>query len=140
MKKIILIAIVLIIGVSAQAQNTTKRGWTRGAIDTVSDAGTTALYQSDSLYFSGNNGTWAVAFNFWKDGGTPAGYAILQTSPDGYNWSNYSGTSADSFAITNVDSAVHTWFVNGARVTNVRLNVVGSGTQETGIRMSTKKN
>lgn len=134
-------------GYAATAQ-TTKRGWTKAyttngvaaRVDTITDAGNDYLYQPDSLYYSGCDGVWSVYFKFKKITGTPAGYAILQTSPDGYNWSNYYKTSADSFLVTNVDSAVHTWPINGAKITNARLFIDGSGTSTYQISGGFKKN
>lgn len=138
MKNIVTLIAVLLMGYAATAQVSTT-GWTRGTLDTVTNAGTTNLNQSSAAYFYGNNGTFSIGFKFIKGTGTPAGNAILQESHDGYNWQNFYGTSADTFTITNVDSAAHVWHVSGAKVTNIRVSVVGSGTQVTGIRMDTKK-
>lgn len=138
MKGLITILAVLLMGYAASAQVSTD-GWSRGTLDTLEDAGTTYLYQARANYFAGNEGTFSIGFKFLKGTGTPAGYAILEESHDGYNWQQFYGTSADSFEITNVDSAAHVWHVSGAKVTNVRLRLEGSGTQVTGVRMDTKK-
>lgn len=130
MKQIFTLIAVLLMGYAASAQSTSTP-----AIDTVADAATVVLGQPSTTYFSGTNGTFAVGFVATKIDGTTAGSAIIQTSIDGTNWSNLYGTSADSFTVANTASAQHhVWYVSGVKAKNVRIQFVGSGTQNTQIK------
>lgn len=132
--------VLLACSVAGYSQTTTA-GWSTSAtaLDTLSDAATVTVYQPYATYFGGMNGTFSVAIKTSKISGNTAGNAVIYTSPDGYNWSPLYGTSADTFALSDVDSQVHSWFVDGVRATNVKVDVIGSGTQETEIRGYFKK-
>lgn len=131
MKQIVTMIAVLLMGYAASAQSTSSP-----AIDTLTDAATEYLLQPKTKYFNGKlDGCFSVGFVGTKISGTTAGYAIIQTSIDGTNYTNLYNSSADSFALTNTSGAqAKNWYINGVKPVKVRIKVVGSGTQSTQIK------
>ena len=123
MKKILSILVLSVACLSAKAQSTSSP-----AIDTVTNAATENL-QSPSKYFAGSDGVWTAGVVATRISGTAAGYAILQATVDGTNWAPLRGTSADSVVITNTASQFKNWYISGYKPKDVRIQVVGSGTQ-----------
>lgn len=121
--KQLIIAALLLIGISAKAQSVS-------GIDTLTNAGTKNM-QTSSNYFNTSEGTWTASLTATKISGTTAGWAVLQASVDGTNFTPLRGNSTDSFALTNVAVQSKNWFISGVKPKLVRVNVIGSGTQST---------
>lgn len=135
MKKVLFAAIMLC-SAGAFAQSTSSP-----AIDTLTDAETPVLAQPNASYFKASDGTWSVGVVATKISGTTAGYAILQGSIDGTNYSPLTGTSADSVALADVAGPqIKNWFITGTKPAKVRVQFVGSGTQSTQIKAFFIKN
>lgn len=125
MRKIMLL-IALCISIGANAQTST-------GTDTLTNAGTLAI-QTPVSYFNQSQGTWTASITATKISGTTAGYAILQTTVDGTNYTNLYGDSRDTFTLSNVATQSKNWYVSGVKPNRVRINVIGSGTQSTQIK------
>lgn len=134
MKFIATIAILLM-GYAATAQSTSLP-----VFDSVTDAGTTVLSLPSANYFSGTDGTFSIGVVYKKGTGTPAGTIIVQGKIGGNVWTPLTRTSVDSFTITNVDSNHKMFFYDGKKVKDVRVQIVGSGTQKTRVEAYFIKN
>ena len=127
MKHILLIFAVMLMGYAATAQTSSVPSFD-SALNTTAET-----LAAPTNYFRGTTGTYSVGFTFKKGTGTPAGYAILQTKVGGNIWIPMTGSAADSFLITNVDSNHHVWFVDVKKSADVLIRVVPCGTQLTRI-------
>lgn len=135
MKQIVTLIAVLLMGYAASAQSTSTPSF-----DSVTNAGTVTLALPSTSYFGGTDGTFTIGVVFKKGTGTPAGNIIIQGKVGGNVWIPLTKSSADSFAITNVDSNHHIFFYTGKKVKDVRVQVVGSGTQKTRVEAYFIKN
>jgi hypothetical protein len=95
---------------------------------------------SPNGYFGGQDGAFTAAITATKISGTVNGYAILQHTVDGTNYTNlecpctYGGTSTatqDSIALSNTAGAYPIiWNCNGVKPSKVRVRVIApSSTQ-----------
>ena len=135
MIRTIAIAAVMLMGYAASAQSASTP-----TFDSVTNAGTTILSLPSANYFSGGDGTFAIGVTYKKGTGTPAGTIIVQGKVGGNVWTPLTRSSVDSFTITNVDSNQKIFFYGDKKVKDVRVQIVGSGTQKTRIEAYFIKN
>jgi len=134
MKKLFLLTVAVLTMVTAQAQNAFS--FSGATHDTLTNSNTVYMYFSNSTgEVKGRVEDLGVQFLATKiTGTTVGGYAILQAGfkddTGNLNWSNYYGTSADSFTIANSASLQEKhWLIGDICASNVRLKVIGNQTQ-----------
>jgi hypothetical protein len=135
MKKTIILALLaLTVGVNAQfTAGTTKASdlIATAVLDTVTTTGTTALYFSIPKSQYSLDASYVIRIDTIANGAasTLAGYAILQQSPDGVNWT--ARGSSDSVALVKGHDTCVVLVKNDDYKLYSRIKIAPSGTHKT---------
>jgi len=148
MKKVLFIAVVMLMGYAATAQIVTLKG-SHANTDTLDDAGTVYLTTPEGSLNNNKYGSYDLQFAITNVSGTTAGTAILQGSIDGSNWQNVFKTSigtdgvhCDSLTISGATNHIYNIFPGATKISGgvtyptnagrrlwLRIKFVGTGTQ-----------
>ncbi|HEY8969722.1 MAG TPA: hypothetical protein VIM64_11535 [Puia sp.] len=104
------------------------------AVDTLSGTDTISLV-TPLNYFSGTDGIFSASVAATKISGTTSAVCVLRATVDGITYLPVTGTSSDTFTLTNVATRqVRNWYIGNTKVKAAQIYILSTGSQSTQVK------